>query len=43
MKNTRGWYIFKSGAQVWFNGLSAREKKNAIAKYGEIVKFIPTL
>jgi len=44
MKNiTRGWYTFEDGTQVWYNGLSAREKKNAIAKYGKIVKFIPTL
>ena len=42
MKTTRGWYIFKDGTQVWFNGLSAREKRNEVMKHGEIVKFIPT-
>lgn len=42
MKTTRGWYIFKDGTQAWFNGLSAREKRNKIMKHGEIVKFIPT-
>ena len=39
---TRGWYTFEDGTQVWFNGLSAREKKNEILKHGKIVRFIYT-
>ena len=38
---TRGTYYFESGWVIWYNGLSAREKANAIAKYGKIVRFIP--
>jgi len=41
-RNTRGWYWFEDGTQVWFNGLSAREKAVEIRKHGKIVKFLPT-
>ncbi len=40
--NTRGWYYFADGTEVWFNGLSAREKTNEIRRHGEIVRFIHT-
>lgn len=43
MKKTRGWYLFADGTQVWYNGLSAREKKNAIATHGKILKFKKTV
>lgn len=39
---TRGWYTFEDGTQAWFNGLSAREKKNQIIKHGRIIRFIYT-
>lgn len=38
---TRGTYYFESGAVIWYNGLSAREKHNAVMKYGKIIRFIP--
>ena len=38
---TRGWYIFEDGFEAWYNGLSAREKKNLIMKHGKIVRFFP--
>ena len=41
-RNTRGWYWFEDGTQVWFNGLSAREKSAEIRRHGKIVKFLPT-
>ena len=41
LKNSKGWYIFNSGVMRWFNSLSARERKEAMAKYGDIIKFIP--
>ena len=41
-KNTRGWYIFEDGAEIWFYGLSAQEKANEIREHGKIIKFIPT-
>ena len=37
---TRGWYYFEDGTCAWFNGLSAREKKNEIRKHGKIIHFI---
>ena len=40
--NTRGWYFFEDGLQVWVNGFSKTEKRNYIMKHGTIVKFIPT-
>lgn len=40
--STRGWYIFEDGTQIWFNGLSAREKKVQIMKHGRILHFRPT-
>ena len=40
--NTRGWYFFEDGFQVWVNGFSKTEKRNYIMKHGTIVKFIPT-
>lgn len=40
--NTRGWYTFADGTQIWVNGLSARERKNYIIRHGEIVDFQPT-
>ena len=40
--NTRGWYYFADGTEVWFNGLSAREKANEIRRHGAIVRFIHT-
>lgn len=36
---TRGWYLFEDGAQIWFNGLSQREKQAEIRKHGRIVRF----
>lgn len=39
---TRGWYLFADGAEIWFNGLSAREKKSEIRKHGAIIRFMPT-
>lgn len=36
---TRGWYEFEDGYTCWVNGLSAREKKNLIARHGKIVRF----
>lgn len=39
---TRGWYLFTDGAEIWFNGLSAREKKIEIYKHGAIIRFMPT-
>jgi hypothetical protein len=39
---TKGWYIFADGAEIWFNGLSAREKRTQILKHGKIIRFIPT-
>lgn len=38
---TRGLYYFENGEVIWYNGLSARERRNAIAKYGRIIRFIP--
>ena len=38
---TKGWYYFADGTTTWFNGLSAREKKNEILKHGNIIRFIP--
>ena len=40
--STRGWYFFEDGTQAWYNGLSAKERANAIRKYGRIVRFVPT-
>lgn len=40
--NTRGWYTFENGMQIWYNGLSARERAAAIRKYGRIIRFTPT-
>ena len=40
--NTRGWYTFADGTQVWFNGLSVREKKMQIMRHGAIIRFQPT-
>ena len=40
--NTRGWYFFADGFQVWVNGFSKTEKRNYVMKHGTIVKFIPT-
>lgn len=40
--NTRGWYFFADGFQVWVNGFSATEKRNYILDHGKIVRFIPT-
>ena len=39
---TRGWYLFTDGAEIWFNGLSAHEKKVEIYKHGAIIRFMPT-
>jgi hypothetical protein len=39
---TKGWYTFKDGYQIWFNGLSASERKREIYKHGKIVTFEPT-
>jgi len=36
---TRGWYTFADGHRAWFYGLSARDKKNEIAKHGKIIRF----
>lgn len=41
-RNTRGWYYFQDGSQIWFNGLSAQEKACQIRKHGKIIKFIAT-
>ena len=41
LKNSKGWYIFAIGNKYWFNGLTAKERKEAMAKYGDIIKFIP--
>ena len=32
-----GWYLFRDGALIWFNGLSAWEKKYEISKHGSVV------
>lgn len=43
MKNTtRGWYLFENGMEIWFYGLSARERAAAVRKYGKIIRFTPT-
>jgi len=39
--STRGTYIFEDGYEVWFYGLSARERANEVRKHGKIVRFIP--
>ena len=39
---TRGWYIFADGSEIWYNGLSARERNAAIRAHGIILHFIPT-
>jgi len=39
--NTRGWYVFADGYEVWFNGLSGMEKRNEVRKHGKIISFIP--
>ena len=39
---TRGWYIFQDGAEIWFNGLNAREKAWQVREHGKIIRFIPT-
>lgn len=36
---TRGWYTFADGTYVWFNGLSAAERKTQIRLHGAIVDF----
>ncbi len=41
-RQTRGWYIFADGTEIWVNGFSAREKANYIARHGKIVRYIPT-
>lgn len=41
-KKTQGWYIFADGAQIWFFGLSAQERKREEATHGKVVRFIPT-
>lgn len=37
--STRGWYTFADGSYIWFNGLSAQEKRNEIRQHGQIIKF----
>lgn len=39
---SRGFYLFKDGAYIWFSGLSAQEKKVEIRNHGAIIRFVPT-
>ena len=41
-KKTQGWYFFADGAQIWFYGLSAQERKREEHEHGKVVRFIPT-
>lgn len=37
--STRGWYLFENGMEIWYNGLSARERAAAIRENGRILRF----
>ena len=38
----RGWYYFADGSEIWFNGLSRRERATAVRQHGAILRFVPT-
>lgn len=42
MKKTQGFYFFADGTKIWFNALSASEKRKAEMEHGKVLKFVPT-